>query len=261
MMNTTRMTLALAGALTIAAAPLTAQDTWTLTRAVPAGQSIEIKGINGAIRAVPATGSEVRVTATKTARRSNPDDVRFEVIEHAGGVTICAMYPNPSGRQPNECRAGSGGRMNVQNNDVRVAFEVQVPRGVNFIGRTVNGDIDATGIAAAARGTTVNGDVTMDATGVAHGSTVNGNIIVSMGRSDWTDRLEFETVNGRIEVTFASDINATVTASTVNGNINTDFPLEVRGRFGPKRVTGTIGSGGRELVLSTVNGSIALRRR
>jgi DUF4097 and DUF4098 domain-containing protein YvlB len=68
-------------------------------------------------------------------------------------------------------------------------------------------------------------------------------------------------VNGSITVTFAGDVNADVTASTVNGGINTDFPLEVRGRFGPRRVSGTIGTGGRELALSTVNGAIHLRRR
>jgi hypothetical protein len=259
-MTTTRFMTAAAATLAIAAAPAAGQDTWSWNGSIPAGQSIEIKGVNGAIRAVAATGSEARVTATRTARRSNTAEVRLEVIEHSGGVTICAVYPSRSDREPNECRPGSGGRMNVQNNDVRVAFEVQVPRGVNFVGRTVNGDIEATGIAASARGFTVNGGVTMDAIGIAHGRTVNGDIEVTMGRSDWTDRLEFETVNGSIVVTFMNDLNATVSASTVNGGIETDFPLEVRGRFGPRRVTGTIGSGGRDLALSTVNGSIELRR-
>jgi hypothetical protein len=34
----------------------------------------------------------------------------------------------------------------------------------------------------------------------------------------------------------------------------------VIGRLGPRRLNGTIGSGGRRLELSTVNGSIRLRR-
>ena len=32
--------------------------------------------------------------------------------------------------------------MNVQNNDVRVHFTVQVPPGIRFAGRTVNGEVD-----------------------------------------------------------------------------------------------------------------------
>ncbi|MEX1181617.1 MAG: DUF4097 family beta strand repeat-containing protein [Gemmatimonadota bacterium] len=125
----------------------------------------------------------------------------------------------------------------------------------------MNGGIEATGIAANVQGYTVNGSIRMDATGVARASTVNGGINVTMGRSDWTDRLEFETVNGGITVTFAGDVNADVSASTVNGGIDSDFPLDVRGRFGPKRANGTIGTGGRELVLNTVNGGINLRRQ
>jgi hypothetical protein len=43
--------------------------------------------------------------ATKHGRRSDPAEVEIEVVEHAGGVTICAVYPSP-GSRPNECRQG-----------------------------------------------------------------------------------------------------------------------------------------------------------
>jgi hypothetical protein len=259
-MNATRSVLATMTVLVAAAAPAAAQDTWSWNNRLAAGQTIEIKGVNGAIKAAAASGDEVRVTARKTARRSNTSEVVLEVVEHAGGVTICAVYPS-RGSRPNECQPGTGGRNSVQNNDVKVEFIVQVPRGVNFVARTVNGEVEATGIAGSAAGYTVNGSVKMDATGTAQAKTVNGSIDVTMARTDWRDKLEFETVNGSITVTFVGDVNAEVTASTVNGGIDTDFPLEVRGRFGPRRVTGTIGTGGRELALSTVNGQIRLRRR
>ena len=48
---------------------------------------------------------------------------------------------------------------------------------------------------------------------------------------------------------------------TVNGNIDSDFGLEVTGKWGPKKVSGTIGGGGRLLNVKSVNGSIELRRR
>jgi hypothetical protein len=46
----------------------------------------------------------------------------------------------------------------------------------------------------------------------------------------------------------------------VNGDLVTDFPLTVTGRFGPRHLNGTIGSGGRALALETVNGTIRLRK-
>ena len=79
------------------AAPAAAQSDFEWRGQMAPGQGIEIKGINGNVRAVAARGNEVEVTATRTARRSNPADVRFEVVPHAGGVTICAVYPAAPG--------------------------------------------------------------------------------------------------------------------------------------------------------------------
>lgn len=248
-------------ALCVLATPLTAQESWSWNRQLNAGQTIEIKGVNGAVRAQPGSGSEVRVTAVKTARRSDVSTVRLAVVEHSGGVTICAVYPTPRGRQENECTAGSGGRMSVQDNDVQVAFTVIVPAGVNFTGRTVNGAIEARDLAGDVEARTVNGNVDVVTSGRAGAGTVNGSINVTMGRADWSGTLRFETVNGSLTVHLPESVNAQVNASTVNGNIQTDFPLEVRGRFGPRRVSGTIGSGGRTLDLNTVNGAISIRRR
>ena len=70
---------------------------------VGAGQYLEVRGINGDIEAELADGSQVEVIAYKSARRSDPEDVEIRVMEHERGVTICALYPTPPGREPNEC--------------------------------------------------------------------------------------------------------------------------------------------------------------
>ena len=98
--------------------------------AIAQGKAIEIKGVNGDVRAEPSGSNEVEVVAVKRADRDNPDSVRIEVVPHAGGVTICAVYPSRDGQRPNECRPGRRRRMNVQNNDVSVRFTVRVPAGV-----------------------------------------------------------------------------------------------------------------------------------
>jgi hypothetical protein len=260
-MTTRQIVIGVVTGMALTAQNAAAQDVWTWNSTVPAGQTVEIKGVNGPIHAVAATGNEVRVRATKTARRSDTDDVRMVVLEHGNGVTLCALYPSPRGRQANECTAGSGGRMNVQNNDVSVHWEVQVPRGVHLTARTVNGAIQATGLASNVTATTVNGGVQVATSGIARATTVNGRIQAQLGRSDWNNDLEFETTNGSVVVTVVGDLNAHVSASTVNGSIETDFPLEVRGRFTNRRINGTVGSGGRSLSMSTVNGSIELRRQ
>ena len=49
------------------------------------GGAIEIKGVNGAVKASAATGAEVEVSAVMRGQRSNPADVRIDVVQHGGG--------------------------------------------------------------------------------------------------------------------------------------------------------------------------------
>ena len=225
---------------------------------VAPGKSIEIKGVNGGIFVEAGTGSEVEVVARKSARRSDPDEVTIEVVEHADGVTLCAVYPTPRGSKQNTCGPGERGHMNTKNNDVEVEFTVRVPAGVRFIGRTVNGSIEARGLEDDVEAYTVNGSIELVTRGVARARTVNGSIDAAMGTAA-TDELEFETVNGGITLTVPAGSGAQVRASTVNGDISTDFPLTVRGKFNRRSITGTIGRGGPPLNMTTVNGNIRLR--
>ena len=151
------------------------------------------------------------MTAVKKGRKSDPALVKVEVVEHAGGVTLCAVYP--SAGTPNTCAPGKGGRMNVRDNDVQVEFRVKVPAGVRFVGRTVNGGISATALGADAEAETVNGGIDLDSTGTARASTVNGGITARLGRADWEGALKLSTVNGGIELTAPAGLNAEVKAT------------------------------------------------
>ncbi|MGD2135660.1 MAG: hypothetical protein PVF27_05845 [Gemmatimonadales bacterium] len=246
--------------MTLSGAQAAAQDFEWQGRVAP-GRAIEIMNVNGDVEAIAGRGDHVEVTAIKyEGRRGDPEDVTFEVVEHAGGVTICAMYPS-RGRRDNECRPGGGGHMSTNDNDTEVRFTVHVPAGVDFVGRSVNGDVDIDGIAGNATAHTVNGSVMVQADGWVEANTVNGSIEAWMGTAEWDDDIEFHTVNGSITVYLPDGVNADVRATTVNGAMETDFPLTVQGRWGPRHLQGRIGSGGQDLRLETVNGGIHLKRR
>jgi DUF4097 and DUF4098 domain-containing protein YvlB len=256
-----RHRLACTAALVLTTAPAAAAQDFRWHGMVAQGQSIEIKGVNGDVSAEPSGSNEVEVTADKHARRDSPDSVQIQVVPHAGGVTICAVYPSRDASRPNECLPGNGGRMNTQNNDVTVTFTVRVPAGVQFVGKTVNGQVEANRLNGDVALSTVNGSITFSTTGSARAATtVNGSIRGEMGRADWTDALKMSTVNGSITLTLPSTLSTDVRASTVNGDISTDFPLAISGRVSRKKIEGTIGGGGRTLALESVNGSITLKK-
>src|SRR3954470_18440207 len=251
----------IAVSLFVAAASTVAAQDFNWHGQLAKGKRLEVKGVNGDVRAVFTNGAEAVVNASKHSRRSDPDEVEIKVVESDDGITICAVYPTPPrARQENTCEPGDSWHSSTDNNDVAVDFDVQVPAGVIFNGQTVNGEMSAEGLKADVRASTVNGSVRVSTTGLAEASTVNGSVYAQMGRSDWTSDLEFSTVNGGITLILPGKLDTEVRASTVNGDIESDWPLTITGRFNNRRVRGTIGAGGRGLSLSTVNGEIRLKK-
>jgi uncharacterized protein YaiE (UPF0345 family) len=248
-----------AGALTpaTAAAQSEAREDFSWQGQIQPGQDVEIRGVSGSIDAEPSSSGQVEVSAVKIGRKSDPREVRIVVVPHAGGVTVCALYPDVEG-EPNECKPG-GGRNSSKNNDVNVQFTVRVPAGASFTGRTVNGSIDARDLDGRVALNTVNGDVKISTASYASVKTVNGSITARLGRADWQDALEMKTVNGSITVHLPGTVATNVAAKTVSGSILSDFPITIT-EAGKRNLKGTIGGGGgRALALETVNGTITLK--
>lgn len=226
--------------------------TFSWKQKLAADQVIEVRGISGDIHATGYDGADVEVTAEKSGR--DADEVEIKVMPTAEGVRICAFYPGMS----DDCGSfrGHGDR----NTRARVDFTVKVPRNIRFVGSTVNGQVEATGLARRAKVSSVNGSVRVSTAEWAEAATVNGSIFARFGRADWPGSLHLTTVNGRIEVEIAGDVNAEVSTSSVNGSVQTDFPITIAGRMRRGSMHGTIGKGGRELELTTVNGDMELRK-
>lgn len=228
--------------------------------ALASGKTLEIRGINGPIRAEPAPGREVEVRAVKKSRRCDPSVVRIEQFTTEDGMKICAIYPGRRDSSSDPCEGQHNDDDEHWDCDIRVSFVVKVPAGVRFLARTVNGDIEALQLDGAVEAATVNGSIELVTDGYAEASTVNGEIDVRMDSKGWPGSLDFRTVNGSITIEMPSGVNANLKAQTMHGSIESDFPLEVTGAVKKNKVRGTIGKGGPELSLATLNGSIVLRR-
>lgn len=221
------------------------------------GQALEVKGINGGITVEPGDTPAVGIEAMRKGRRNDPNEVKVVVLEHAGGITVCSVYPATDGKA-NECAPGSAGRLSSKNNDVSVEYRIRVPRSAPLKLSTVNGGVRAEGFRGEVTAETVNGGIDIATEGAARAETVNGGIDAKMGARFGDTR--FETVNGGIELTLPAAAAAELDASCVNGSISTDF--EVAGASKTRRsLRGTIGAGGPKLGLETVNGSISIVRR
>jgi hypothetical protein len=208
---------------------------------IPSGQQVEINNVYGNVRAEPASGDEIEVIALKEGS-DDPQQVAIEVVEHKGGVTICAVYPNANREHPFECRPSHGGgfRMaatsdseahirwdnggggDVLLNDLRVDFVVRVPKNLRFIGRTIDGEVSAH---------LVEQDV------------------------------EAHSVRGDVSVDLNPHLGAEVRAETAMGQVSSDFPLQLRSDINRGLFASAhLGRARRTIRLKTAMGNIHLER-
>jgi hypothetical protein len=226
---------------------------------VPAGTTLAVHDVNGAIVAETAAGSEASLQAHATSKLGDLSKVRLQVKQSANRILVCAVTPYEDVAE--DCTSRHAVERVDGDHAIRIDFTVHVPRGIDFEGRTVNGRISAQGLSGKVSARTVNGSITIATSALASAKTVNGNIEARVADATWPGRLSFATVNGSINVAVPAGASFKVSARTLNGTIDArSFGLEPNRGFVGRTLDGTVGSNadGKSILLRTINGSIAL---
>ena len=280
-----RSTLLAALALAVAAPATSAQqqygregNIWRWDGRVENGRWMNVFNVNGSVQFGLSSDNMVHLVAEKRSHGNGEDDIHYEVVQENGNVTICAIWNNNS-------RCEDGGYQSLRNNEnnrnrTTVKFTVLVTKGLKVGANSVNGGVSVRDVGAEVRARTVNGGVevrnaggrvransvngTVDvntAVGPVSAETVNGDVEARMTSLQGNDPMDFKTVNGSVTIVVPARFDADFRFDTVHGGIESDFPMTLTGRFGPRHARGTIGSGGRDIRASSVNGSIELRKQ
>jgi DUF4097 and DUF4098 domain-containing protein YvlB len=142
----------------------------------------------------------------------------------------------------------------------KVEYRVRVPQRASLDVEVVNGSVRVLNPAGGVDAESVNGSIEIgNAAGPVSAESVNGPVEVSyVALAAGTH--DYEAVNGKLVLHMPSTVSGEFRAETVNGDIKSDFPLEVKkAKYGPQRsLSGTLGQGGAQVRLETVNGAIAL---
>ena len=214
---------------------------------------IEIDNINGAVHISAWDRNEVQVDAVKTAHsKERLEEARIDIGSDADHLSIRTHYPGHDHTFWNDT---------WHDNPANVEYTLTVPRQARLDKiKLVNGALDVRDVAGEVRASCVNGRIeAQDLQGPAELNTVNGSLEVHVEQIPAAS-LKFSSVNGAVRVTLPSDASAEIKASTVSGGISNDFGLAVsRHQFVGQSLHAQLGSGGGEVKLSTVNGSIEIR--
>jgi putative adhesin len=221
------------------------------------GGILTIRGVRGDIVATPSQSGQIEIVGKKSGSGSDLEAVAVRVVEEAGKVTICTVYPGND-----RCPGGRDERRDGKKNNARIDFTVRVPAGVHLVADTEIGRVEAKSLTGPVEARTVLGDIDISTSAYAQASSVNGDILASLGSTQWSGSVEFETVNGNILVRLPRKGDTELRAKSATGQFETllfPTPKDQYGAHIPGAdFSGTLGSGGRMLKITTTNGSIRL---
>ena len=241
------------------AGPRIAGGTWMYRAKVAPKQWVWIRDTRGSVTVEPAKGDQVEITAVKSYRSSDTGGVRLVAEPYDGGVAVCALWPGGDSRCGPQDADYEMHRTN--RNDVAVDFTVRLPANVRLGASTMVGDLRVRGGRAPLVLHTVSGEVdAVTAQGPVKATSMNGGVRVRMDAFGDTGAVSLKTINGSVTAELPPWLDAQVSAKTINGSIATEYGLAVNGKFMGHDVEGTLGRGGREVRLETVNGSIHLHK-
>jgi DUF4097 and DUF4098 domain-containing protein YvlB len=263
MRNMTRLAAALCLLLSALVAQGAAQE-FQKTYRPGAGGSINIRNVSGDINVKGYDGDAVIVNGYKEGR--DQDKVDIEDTSSGNNISVGVRYAR-------DC-----------NCDASVRFEIQVPRNTRYDFNkisTASGNISMTSLVGDLLVHTASGDVTIsDVSGKINASTASGemrvnnvrgtvsaksasgDVDVQIARLEGTGNMEFASASGDVRVSAPADLDGNVVLSSATGSLRTDFPLQVEKReFGPgERASGRLGSGSRNVRISSASGNVSLLR-
>lgn len=215
--------------------------------APPAGTPLTVDARpNGSITVRGWSGTQVRVRARVDARSASLDDAR----------ALAKAVRISSGN--NALRAA---RANGSHDGWSVSYEVLVPTRTNLTLDAVNGGVTIENVHGTMRFTTVNGPLELTGLGGdVRGKTTNGGLRIVLTGPGWEGPgFDLSTVNGGVTWQIPATYSATLLARTTHGRITAELPT-ARKQLLPKSLTATLGKGGAQLRVSTVNGGVTVQQ-
>ena len=226
--------------------------------------SITVKGVSG-IKEVVVEAS-IRYQEYKRERKSDQTGGLRRIQNTSSGLSVEEEDNNV------DVSTGMAGHSRT------IDLKIQVPTNTSMeLSTTNDGDILVENVVGDLEINNTNGKITLvNISGSAVAHALNENIVATFTKVNAQKSMSFSSLNGKIDVTFPSDIKATVFMKSDQGEIYTDFDMPVeqsalkaeeeKGSRGKYRVSfergmkGTINGGGMEMQFSNFNGDIYIRK-
>lgn len=204
---------------------------------------VSIESISGPVDIEKSNGNTAEVYIVRSAQTQRELDCYRTIVEQtaAAGLSI---------RNEQQCR-------NVR---ARQRVRVSLPTDVNLRIESVSGDVHIAAIDGSARLNSISGGVWMEqAGGDININSVSGSVNLNVLRLN-TRGLRLNSISGRIMLRLSDSINADVRVESISGNFESEIPGVSIDKVGDSDYRAQVGRGGTPISISSVSGSVTLRR-
>jgi DUF4097 and DUF4098 domain-containing protein YvlB len=201
-----------------AAVPARADETASRTDKITAdlgkGSELRVENVSGDLEASPGSAFSAIVTIeakASTSARAQQLLQKIRVLETRDGkdLTLTTRWPRELRRE-----------------GVTARYALTIPRGVDVVLETVQGEVRVRGLDGEIRVQSVNGRVEVQgARRTVSASTVNGAVEVESAAVPESADLSLSTVNGNVTLTLPKDSAFDLSATTMSGSIVSTFDL------------------------------------
>jgi len=233
------------------------------------GQKIEVENLLGKIIVENHSGNQLIIKVDKYGQLPDKAKGLKEIYNGATDNTGVGLAVKVSGKsifvQGASKRAEEGTYTFLVPENVNMKIDYSSPFGYESVKvNSFSGEFEAK---------TLNEDIELNkVTGPINIHTINGNIVADFVSLSQKAPTALTSINGDVEVKVPASSKATIDFGTMHGEVYTDCDIEMEKKNntkgdewvmigGQSNNTGKLNGGGVELKLSTINGSIYLRKK
>ena len=167
--------------------------------------SVEVKTPMGDVRFSRSSTAEVEIDAVAVGRERH--EVRFVVLEHERGLTVCAVFPPTAGMPENRCDPGPW-RVHGSTTKARADIHVKLPPGIGAATHSMTGNV-----------------VVSSPPADALIRTETGSIALLLEQQGWRGRADLRNGSGDITIRHSRAEGVQVDALSLHGRVEADLPL------------------------------------
>jgi DUF4097 and DUF4098 domain-containing protein YvlB len=236
------MLLVGASAINVSAQDMSASEEIRRSFQLAPGALVSIESISGPVDVEKANGNTAEVYIVRSAQTQRELDCYRTIVEQTGGGL--------SIRNEQDCR-------NVR---AHQRVRVSLPTNVNLRIESVSGDVHIAAIDGSARLSSISGGVWMEqAGGDININSISGSVNLNVMRLN-PRGLRLNSISGKVSLRLADSINANVSVQSISGNFSSEIPGVTIDKVGDSDYRAQVGSGGTPINISSVSGSVTLRR-